>query len=218
MIRGEAHEWRTWVSGKQGRIRRAVQAAISDENLDLYILALVATAFTVLGATGISDVEILSSVVLALLAFLALSQIRSRRLTQQIRQAQGQGSTMLLRHEFPLDLISRRASASDIPLVGLTMTRTVQGMRDELPAILKNGARVRVLVLDPTDESLMQTVDRQSSHSVGVERLRQRILTTLDDLTTARERIAGRLEIRVLSTIPSAPHGPPGALLNGQSR
>ena len=68
------------MSGKQGRIRRAVQAAISDENLDLYILALVATAFTVLGVTGLSDVKTLSSVVLALLAFLALSQIKSRKL------------------------------------------------------------------------------------------------------------------------------------------
>lgn len=65
------------MSGKQGRIRRAVQAAISDENLDLYILALVATAFTVLGVTGLSDVKTLSSVVLA---FLALSQIKSRKL------------------------------------------------------------------------------------------------------------------------------------------
>lgn len=192
------------MSGKQGRIGRAVQAAISDENLDLYILALVATAFTVLGVAGLSDVKTLSSVVLALLAFLALSQIKSRKLTQQIRQAQGSGSTTLLRREFPPELISRRASASDILMVGLTMTRTVQGMHTDLPGILKNGGRVRVMVLDPTDESLMLTADRQRSHSLGVERLRQRILTTLDDLTTARERNGGQLEIRVLSSIPSA--------------
>jgi hypothetical protein len=64
---------------------------INDDNLDLYLLGLVAGAFTVLGATGISDIKTLSSVVLALLALLALSQIKSRRLTEQIRSSQRGG-------------------------------------------------------------------------------------------------------------------------------
>lgn len=51
------------------------------------VLGTVALAFTVLGATGISDVKTLSSVVTALLALLAFSQIRSRRLTEQVRDA-----------------------------------------------------------------------------------------------------------------------------------
>ncbi|WP_051796160.1 hypothetical protein [Kibdelosporangium aridum] len=67
-------------------------------------------------------------------------------------------------------------------------------MRSDLPRILRNGGRVRVLILDPTDESLISTADRQRTHSQGVENLRQRVLTTLQDLTT----------IRVLSSIPTA--------------
>ncbi|PWK86568.1 hypothetical protein C8D88_105617 [Lentzea atacamensis] len=190
------------MSGEQGRVRRAVRAFVTDDNLDLYLLVVAGFVFTVLGITGLVGLEKLASAVLALLAILAISQIKSRKLTQQITRTRT--GAVALRAEFPADLIDRRARASDILLVGLTMTRTVQGMRTDLPAILKTGGRVRVLVLDPGDESLMVVADRHRPHSQGVEHLRTRIRATLDDLTALRGRHGGRLEIRVLSSIPSA--------------
>jgi len=192
------------VAGRRARIGSAIQAIVGDENLDLYVLAVVALLFTVLGVTGVSDVKTLSSVVLGLLAVLAYSQLRARKQLQLIRREHSAGSATVLRRDFPRDLIERRTNASDVLLVGLTMTRTVQGMRSDFPAILRNGGRVRVLVLDPTDESLMVSAVRQRSFSQGVEYLRQRVHTTLHDLTMIREHVGGRLQIRVLSSIPTA--------------
>ena len=183
-----------------GRIRKALIRVITDEHLDLYLLTVVALAFTVLGATGISDVKTLSSVVLALLALLAFSQIRSRRLTEQL----GKGPTALFRPRFPDELIARRAAAFDILLVGHSMTRTVQGMRTELRGILDAGGRVRVLVLDPDDDALVTIADRRVTQNLAPGRLRQRILATLDELDTLRSRTDGRLEVRVSSRISAA--------------
>ena len=67
------------MAAERGRVRRSLVRVINDDNLDLYLLGSIAGVFTVLGATGISDVKTSSSVVLALLALLAFSQIRSRR-------------------------------------------------------------------------------------------------------------------------------------------
>ncbi|CRK58283.1 hypothetical protein [Alloactinosynnema sp. L-07] len=185
-------------------MRRLLVRLINDDNVDLYILATVAILFTILGAAGISDVKTLSSVVLGLLAWLALSQIKSRRQLDQLSGAQRPNPSALLQPEFPPDLIARRAASFDILLIGLTMTRTVQGMRSDFPAILTAGGRIRVLVLDPDDDALMATADRRMAHSLGAGRVRQRILTTLDDMTALRARMEGRLEVRVLSIIPSA--------------
>lgn len=187
-----------------GWVRRSMVRVINDDNLDLYLLGSVALVFTVLGATGVSDVKTLSSVVLALLALLAFSQIRSRRLTEQISKAQRHSSTALFASEFPADLIPRRARGRDLLLVGLSMTRTVQGMRSDILGILEAGGRLRVLVLDPADEVLMTVADRRATHRYGPDKLRARITTTLDDLTTLRERTGGRLEVRVSSSIPAA--------------
>ncbi|WP_394361617.1 hypothetical protein [Amycolatopsis sp. SB7-3] len=192
------------MADERGRIRRSLARVITDDNLDLYVLGTVALAFTVLGATGISDVKTLSSVVTALLALLAFSQIRSRRLTEQVRDSNRGGPAALFDPEFPADLISRRAAAFDILLIGHSMTRTVQGMRSDIRSILDSGGRIRVLVLDPTDEELVAVADRRISQSLGQGRLRQRILATLDELTSLKSRTSGRLEIRVSSRISSA--------------
>ncbi|WP_328615740.1 hypothetical protein OHS18_02435 [Amycolatopsis sp. NBC_00355] len=192
------------MADERGRIRRSLIRLINDDNLDLYLLGVVALAFTVLGATGISDVKTLSSVVLALLALLAFSQIRSRRLTEQIRRSHQADPTALFKTRFPAGLITRRADAFDILLIGHSMTRTVQGMRSDMRAILEAGGRIRVLVLDPTDEVLIETADRRISQTLAPGRLRQRIMTTLDDLTTLRSKTSGRLEVRVSSRISSA--------------
>lgn len=177
---------------------------VNDDNLDLYLLGAVALAFTVLGATGISDVKTLSSVVLALLAVLAFSQIRSRRLTEQIRRTHTAGRASLFQSGFPNDIISRRADAFDILLIGNSMTRTVQGLRRDMLPILGAGGRIRVLVLDPTDEALMATADRGTSENFVPGRLRRRILTTLEDLTMLDGPTTGRLEVRVSSHLLAA--------------
>lgn len=199
-----AENGRSIVADEHGKIRRTLIRLINDDNFDLYLLGLVALAFTVLGATGVSDVKTLSSVVLALLALLAFSQIRSRRLVEQIRRSHQADPTALFKTRFPADLIPRRAGAFDILLVGHSMTRTVQGMRSDMLAILEAGGRIRVLVLDPTDDVLIATADRRISQSLSKGRLRQRIMTTLDDLSTLRANTTGRLEIRVSSRISSA--------------
>jgi hypothetical protein len=186
-----------------GPVRRSLIRVINDDNLDLYLLGAVALVFTVLGATGISDVKTLSSVVLALLALLAVSQIRSRRLIEQIRKAQRGGVDTLFARDFPADLPQRRAHARDILLVGLSMAR-VQGMRSDFTAVLAAGGRIRVLVLDPTDEPLIETADRRIAQNLRLGNAQTRIMATLDDLTTMRERMGGRLEMRVSSSIPSA--------------
>ena len=120
----------------QGRVRRALVRVLTDDNLDLYLLGTVALVFTVLGITGISDVKTTSAVVVALLALLAFSQIRSRRLMEQIRNQGRGGAAALFSREFPADLIPRRSQVHDLLLVGLAMSRTVHGMRPELPRIL----------------------------------------------------------------------------------
>lgn len=192
------------MSTRPRRIKRVLLTVLTDENLDLYVLVTVAFVFTVLGAAGIPDVKTLSSVVLGLLALLAYSQIKSRNLIREARDAQESSRLTVLSKDFPSDLITRRTQASDLLLVGLTMGRTAPGMRTDLPSILRQGSRVRIAVLDPTDDILMSLADRHRPHSPGVDQLRQRIRAVLDDLVDARERFGGSLEVRVLSTLPSS--------------
>lgn len=185
-------------------IRRVARRIVTDEYLDLYVLGGTALVFTVLGVTGISDAKVLSSVILALLAFLALSQIRSRRHLLDIAKAQRSDPFSLFRASFPDELVSLRATASSLTLMGVSMARTVQGgSRTELRQMLASGGTMRVLLVDPGNEELLRAASSQRPHASTPERLRKRIEATLDELTELRASTNGEVEIRVASFLPA---------------
>ncbi|MFD4636588.1 hypothetical protein ACFWN2_04685 [Lentzea sp. NPDC058436] len=174
----------------RGWIKR-VRAFVADDNLDPYVLALVGPPFTVLDITGLVGPDKLVTAVLALLAILAFSQIKSRGLTQRITSSRS--GVVASRTESSADLIDRRAAASNILPIGFAMARTVQGMRTDRPGILNSGMRERVSVLAPTNDSLIEASDRR--------RLMTWIQVALDDLVALRERHSRQLEIRVLRSL-----------------
>jgi hypothetical protein len=191
------------VAKSRGKAGRALFRVLTGENLDLYVLAVAALAFTILGAFDVTDIKTLTSVLLGLLALLAVSQIRSRGYVTELAKAQRQTGS-LFQHNFPPELLSRRTSATDVLAVGLSMTRTVHGMRTDMYAMLKAGGRIRVVVLDPTNDALVEAAERMVSASFERGKLRRRIMSTLEDLESLREMTDGRLEVRVASHIPTA--------------
>jgi hypothetical protein len=184
-------------------VMKSFLKALRDENLDLYILVFAALVFTVLGAVNISSVATLSSVTLGALAFLALSQIRSRRHVAEIARSHHIDPLAVLRAEFPVDLAQRRASAMDYLYIGISMARTVQTMRNDLRRMLLDGAKVRVLLLDPTDEPSLRQAALRAGNNADPKRLAARINASLEEIAFLREETHGDVEIRVLRHLPA---------------
>jgi len=61
---------------------------------------------------------------------------------------------------------------------------------------------MRVLLLDPANDELLRAASRQRSKGLTLDRMRSRILTSLDELEDLRANSNGRLEIRVASFVP----------------
>jgi hypothetical protein len=183
---------------------RLATRVLEDEYLDLYVLAVTALAFTILGAIGVASITALASMILALLTFLAISQIRSRRQIASIANAQQADPLSLLAADFPADLIKRRAAANDLLLIGMTMSRTVQGSsREDMRQTLLRGGRIRVLLADPTDDVLLAQVVSRHGGNLNAQRLRARIQSTIDELTSLQVGANGKLEIRVAASVPT---------------
>ena len=191
-----------WRVLSRGQWKRLAFRAISDEYLDLYILGVAALTFTILGFVGVADVKALASVTLALLAVLAYSQIRTRRHVAEIARAQRSDPLSVFETKFPDDLEGRRGSASSILLIGLSMTRTVQGgSLTVLRQMLTSGGKIRVLVVDPTDDALVRAASAHRPQGTA-DRLKRRIEATLKELADLRDATGGDVEIRVASFVP----------------
>jgi hypothetical protein len=178
-------------------VLRAVVYLVSDENLDLYVLAIAALAFTLLGLIGTVSLTILASGILGLLALLAISQVRSRRQVSVIASAQRADPLALFMTAFPGELTARRSAAGSFLFIGESMIRLVHDGRTDIKRILLDGGQVRVMLLDPDDHALMRTADR-----TGEQVLENRIRSALAELGSLRDITHGQMEIRVCAFVP----------------
>ena len=168
----------------------------TDDNLDLWLLAGAAGAFTVLGIIGLASQQVLASAILALLALLAVAQLRSRREVAQLSRSAKITRTDLLLAEFPEDLIERRDQADDVLLIGLVLERTITAYQRVLLRPHAGHRRVRILVGDPALFDAMGRVD--PLYRGTSERLR-RVLADLEVLT----RSATGVQVRVSAVVPA---------------
>ncbi|WP_433063341.1 hypothetical protein [Dactylosporangium sp. CS-033363] len=182
-------------------LRRAgiwVRDTVFSENADLYVMAAAALVFTILGATGVTGLNATLSMTLAVLAGLAISMIRTRRHVAQLAAAAAADPLGVLRPDFPQDLPRRRVAARDLLFVGLSMSRTSTTSAAGFRALLARGGRIRVLMVDPTDDAAVA----QAAGRRGVEALRARILASLETLAALDPGPTGSLEVRVSRTVP----------------
>src|SRR5690242_202512 len=92
----------------------------------------------VLGVAGIADTRLLSSVILALLAVLAISQLRTRN---QLAGASISGASFLLK-DWPAEFSERRLTATDVLYIGVSMSRTGHLGREDFRQLLERGGRL----------------------------------------------------------------------------
>jgi hypothetical protein len=185
------------------QVRRWVRGSLANENIDLYVMAVAAFVFTILGATGITSTAVLLSMTLAVLAALSLSQIRSRRHVAQIAAAANSDPLAILLTDFPDELARRRPSASELLYIGVSMRRTAPTSMTAFQRILSTGGRIRVLLVDPTDEAALREAFRRRGGSPDINSLRSTILASLSSLT-ALNTDHGSLELRVSPSVPAA--------------
>lgn len=137
-------------------------------NLDLYIAVAVAVVIAVLGVAGAVDPKVLAAATLAVLAVMATSGLASRHQVDDVRttlerlaanESGKVAADRFLARRLPA-LDTEIVTATDIALVGVTLSRTV---RDLLPALdrrLRSGARVRVLLIDTDSQANVEAFSR----------------------------------------------------------
>lgn len=193
------------MSSESGPIRRFFQWCAADirsgETIDLWLLIIAAATFTILGATGVSSVQTLSSVVLALLAVLAVSQLRGRHETRTMISSWRRSRTDLFATDFPSSYYdARRRAGHSYCFAGMTMQRTLPTMRVDLERILMNGGSVRLLLPDPDDEALMRMAAASRRNAETPRRVAELIRQTLAEIDSIGSE--SKVEVRVTSVLP----------------
>jgi hypothetical protein len=189
------------MSSRTSRYFTKLRQYAMEDQFDLYALALVAFIFTLMGVTGIADIRTLSSVILAFLAVLATSQVRSRRMISDLARKYP-GSKQLLYVNPPMEMVSARSRASSILFIGVSMVKTLSQARDDIRRILLSGGRVRILLLDYRRSDLLETVKDHHPGDVAVGRIAESIKHSVTEMGFLWGEAGGFLEVRVADFVP----------------
>ncbi|WP_368396755.1 hypothetical protein [Streptomyces sclerotialus] len=190
-------------------LQRVREDILRGEHLEIYLTVLLSLTLAVLGAFDLASGKVLAAATLATLALLAGSLLGSRHRTAALMaQVQdlrgGRGSAMdFLARDKP-ELVEQVRRARDIRIVGVTLSRTLRDLIDELQRCATTGATVRVALIDPAS-SAPEEAARRSTLPDRPEMFVNRLRPSVDLL---RELVgtpgcAGQVEVRFLPFVPA---------------
>jgi len=173
------------------------------ETIDLWLLVAASLIFTVLGAAGIASIQVLSSVVLALLALLAISQIRGRQEVRGLVASWQRSRTSIFEADFPDAYYAARSrAAQSYSFAGMTMQRTFPTMRPDLIRILDNSGTVRILLPDPSNHALMEMVAASRRYGETASDMSNQVRQSIDTAKRLRGTTGRGPEVKVISLLP----------------
>ncbi|SEF65609.1 hypothetical protein SAMN05444920_101299 [Nonomuraea solani] len=170
------------------------------KNLEIYLTALIALTVGVLGVFDVVNTKVVGAATLATLALVAVNTLGPK---QQVAELTRLVESKLAGDGFlstEKDLKPRIAHANDIRFVGVTLSRTIRAYVDDLQKGLNRGARVRVLVIDPTG-TVPEEAARRSTIPDQPDVFEHRVRYTLYVLRDMEGE--ERLEVRLLPFLPA---------------
>jgi hypothetical protein len=197
-------------------LRRAWSDLVVGRHLEIYLTALLSLSLGVLGAFGAVSVTVVAGATLATLALMVISALGSRHQLEDVHRALD-ALTVAVRNAGRADVAVDRLlavkapaldddlrAASDIRLVGVTLSRTVRDLVGPLDQRLRAGAVLRVVVIDPDSSAPLEAVAR----TLGVtspDFYRPRVSSTMDILAALASLpgSSGQIEVRLLPFVPT---------------
>jgi hypothetical protein len=167
------------------------------ENIDLYLTIVAAVAFVILNMVGETSPSLLASLTLAVLALLAMTNLGNRRRMEELMEQKAQTLDDFFREEFPASYKTDFENATEIWLVGVSLNRTLKTLYGKLEQKLKQGGRVRVLLVHPEGPGLEMAVTRNYARRDTALK-RQEIISILTLLDGLRVIAPGHLEVRTI--------------------
>ncbi len=167
------------------------------ENLDAYVLFVLGISFALLGIFGFVDFNVLGAVILMALSLLVIGDVLNRHSNRELRNiltANQQGNASCPLKTFSVideQFVQSLGTAQTILLLGNSLYRSVSVQRNHIARALVNGGKVRLIVVNPYNESALKMAALASEDDISADTYKQRILSTVEETRNFKRRNPG---------------------------
>jgi len=138
------------------KILRQIWEDISQgENLDLYVLVFVAISLTILGVIGQAP-QSMETFTIAILAILAISLLGNRHRLDRILEERTNRDDFFvgdLSATQNMEIGTKMSDASDLLIIGTTLSTTIDSRYDLIEKKLQRGESVRIVLVEPNGDA-----------------------------------------------------------------
>jgi len=142
------------------KLQRIWEDLQQGENVDLYVAVSTAVVVVLLDVLEIAPQSWLAPINLAVLAVLAAAMLGNRYRLEKIVQRMDRTTTQFFQRNFPENLEDDLRKCDDLWFVGITLSTRIHKHYSLIENKLKQGGRVRVLVVDPAGEGCRIAANR----------------------------------------------------------
>jgi hypothetical protein len=176
-------------------LRQFWQDLRSGVNLDAYLAIVLAIVLGALNLLGIVPQQQLGALTLAVLSLLVVSTLVNRNKLDEVQGTLMRPSPIV--DEFPNTYDEDLKGSGDLTLVGISLARTVRTYYDKIENRVRNGSRVRVLLVKPGSDGLRLAESRVAINQ-SFDRANRDVMDTYEDLI-ALQALGKGLKIRVIN-------------------
>ena len=167
------------------------------ENIDQYLTIVAAITLTILNLAGVSLQSYLAPFTLAVLALLAINSLGNRFKIEELIKKKSETLDNFFVDDFPPSYKTDFENSGVMWLVGVSLHRTIKTNYPILEEKLRQGKKLRVLLIHPKGVGVELSVARNYAHR-GVEPKSNDILFILELLCSLREIAPASIEIRTI--------------------
>lgn len=167
------------------------------ENIEMYITIVLALVLAVFNVVGIASSSWIAPLTLVVLSALALSNIKIQHDFDLLFKKLSRSASSFFLEKFPESINSDIEEATELWLVGVTLTYTISQQYLRIEHLLQEGSNVKVLLVHPEGPALEMAEDRAYLQS-SPERRRNVIHGSVEDFCTLRSIAPDKLEIRTI--------------------
>jgi len=167
------------------------------ENIDLYLIVAVVFILGIVNIIGSVPSSWITSATLAALGVIAISALRSDHQMEGLSEKLSKQTGTVFSEEFPPTLKNDINQATELWLVGVSLSRTIKTYYSDIESKLQKGQSIRVLLVNP-DGAAVGIAETRVYGRTNIERTKSEIQSVLMDLCDLRKIAPDKLEIRTI--------------------
>jgi hypothetical protein len=167
------------------------------ENIDLYVAVPLAIGLAIFSMFGVAPSNLITPITLIILSLIATALLGNRHVVKELSEKLSPSTNTLFLKDLPPIFEDDFEKATEMWMVGVSLTTIIRIHYSIMERKLRKGYKLKALLVHP-DGPAIEMAEMRAYGRINVERAKNEIVHSLEDLCELKRIAPNNLEIRTI--------------------